>query len=161
MEASAATDSGSAAASAAAARTDVELAGALDARLAALWRTLGRGGYGGLSRTAAAVLANLRHNGPQRIGDLAAAEAVAQPSMTSLVTRLENAVLVQRIPDPDDARAVRVKLTPDGDDCLDEIRAGRAALIASRLAKLTREERQALEAALPALDSLVSQRTSL
>jgi DNA-binding MarR family transcriptional regulator len=139
---------------------DTDLAGALDARLAALWRTLGRGGYGGLSRTAAAVLANLRHNGPQRIGDLAAAEAVAQPSMTALVTRLANAVLVQRIPDPDDARAVRVKLTADGNACLDEIRAGRAALIANRLAQLTPEQRQALEAALPALDSLVSQRTS-
>ncbi|HEY7077693.1 MAG TPA: MarR family transcriptional regulator [Solirubrobacteraceae bacterium] len=143
----------------ASAAADIELATALDARLAALWRTLGRGGYGGLSRTAAAVLANLRHNGPQRITDLAAAEAVAQPSMTSLVTRLENAVLVRRVPDPDDARAVRVTLTPDGDDCLDEIRAGRAALIAGRLSALTAEERQALEAALPALDSLVSQRT--
>ena len=143
----------------AAAHADTELATALDARLAALWRTLGRGGYGGLSRTAAAVLANLRHNGPQRIGDLAAAEAVAQPSMTSLVTRLENAVLVRRVSDPDDARAVRVQLTADGDACLDEIRAGRAALIADRLARLTPEQRQALEAALPALDSLVSQRT--
>src|SRR5690242_14055322 len=108
-----------------AAAGDLELAGALDARLAALWRTLGRGGYGGLSRTAAAVLSNLRHNGPQRIGDLAAAEAVAQPSMTSLVTRLESVALVQRVPDPEDARAVRVQLTPDGDTCLDEIRAGR------------------------------------
>jgi DNA-binding MarR family transcriptional regulator len=146
-------------ASAAAPHTDIEFATALDARLAALWRTLGRGGYAGLSRTAAAVLANLRHNGPQRIGDLAAAEAVAQPSMTSLVTRLENAVLVQRVPDADDARAVRVKLTADGEACLDEIRAGRAALIANRLAQLTSEQRQALEAALPALDSLVSQRT--
>jgi DNA-binding MarR family transcriptional regulator len=138
---------------------DTDLAGALDMRLARLWRALGRGGYGGLSRTATAVLSNLRHNGPQRIGDLAAAEAVAQPSMTSLVTRLENAVLVQRVPDPEDARAVRVQLTPDGDACLDEIRAGRAALIAERLAALTPEQRQVLEAALPALDSLVSQRT--
>ena len=143
----------------ASAAADTELATALDARLAALWRTLGRGGYAGLSRTAAAVLANLRHNGPQRITDLAAAEAVAQPSMTSLVTRLERAVLVQRVPDPDDARAVRVKLTADGDDCLDEIRAGRAALIAKRLRALTPAQRGALEAALPALDSLVSGRT--
>jgi DNA-binding MarR family transcriptional regulator len=139
---------------------DADLAAALDARLAALWRTLGRGGYGGLSRTATAVLANLHHNGPQRIGDLAAAEAVAQPSMTALVTRLENAVLVQRVPDPDDARAVRVKLTADGSDALDENRAGRAALIAKRLEALTPQERKALEAALPALDSLVSGRTS-
>jgi DNA-binding MarR family transcriptional regulator len=139
--------------------TDADLASALDRRLAALWRTLGRGGPGGLSRTATSVLANLHHAGPQRITDLAAAEAVAQPTMTSLVTRLERAGLVQRGPDPDDARAVRVALTEDGAHRLQSIRADRSALIAERLAALGPDQRAALEAALPALDSLISGRT--
>jgi DNA-binding MarR family transcriptional regulator len=139
---------------------DTELAGALDMRLARLWRALGRGGYGGLSRTAAAVLSNLDQHGPRRITDLAALEAIAQPSMTSLITRLERAGLVQRGPDADDARAVRVSLTPRGADALQRIRADRTALIAERLQALTADERKALEAALPALDSLVSGRTN-
>lgn len=142
------------------AAVDTELATALDARLAALWRTLGRGGYSGLSRTAVGVLANLRDAGPQRITDLAAAEAVAQPSMTSLVTRLERAALVRRGPDPDDARAVRVTLTADGADCLERIGSARAALIEARLDALAPDQRAALAAALPALDSLISGETA-
>src|SRR5690349_22109237 len=127
---------------------DTDLAGALDMRLARLWRALGRGGYGGLSRTAAAVLANLDQRGPRRITDLAALEAIAQPSMTALITRLERAGLVQRGPDADDARAVRVSLTPRGADALKQIRADRTALIAERLQALTPEERHSLAAAL-------------
>jgi DNA-binding MarR family transcriptional regulator len=76
--------------------------------------------------------------------------------MTALVTRLERAVLVRRDPDPDDARAVRVSLTADGADCLERIRGSRAALIEARLAALSAEQRAALAAALPALDSLIS-----
>jgi DNA-binding MarR family transcriptional regulator len=140
---------------------DTDLAGALDMRLARLWRALGRGGYGGLSRTAAAVLANLDQHGPRRITDLATLEAIAQPSMTTLITRLERAGLVQRGPDPADARAVLVSLTPRGADSLKQIRADRTALIAERLRALTPDERRALEAALPAFDSLVSGRTDL
>jgi DNA-binding MarR family transcriptional regulator len=102
------------------------------------------------------VLANLRENGPQRITELAAAEAVAQPSMTALVKRLERAALVRRGPDPDDARAVRVSLTDDGADALQSMRAARAGRIQARLAALAPEERAALAAALPALDSLIS-----
>jgi DNA-binding MarR family transcriptional regulator len=138
------------------AAVDTGLATALDARLAALWRTLGRGGYSGLSRTAVGVLAHLRDAGPQRITELAAAEAVAQPSMTSLITRLERAALVKRGPDPDDARAVRVSLMPDGAACLERIGRDRAELIEARLAALTPGQRAALAAALPVLDTLIS-----
>jgi DNA-binding MarR family transcriptional regulator len=118
-------------------QTATDLASALDSRLAALWRALGRDGSGGLSRTATAVLANLREHGPQRITDLAAAEAVAQPSMTALITRLERAALVRRGPDADDARAVRVSLTDDGAEALQSMRAARAQRIEARLAALT------------------------
>jgi DNA-binding MarR family transcriptional regulator len=138
------------------AAAETDLASALDSRLAALWRALGRGGSGGLSRTATAVLANLREHGPQRITDLAAAEAVAQPSMTALITRLERAALVRRGPDADDARAVRVSLTDAGAGALQSMRAARAQRIQARLAALTPDERAALAAAIPALDSLIS-----
>ena len=56
------------------------LAGDLDARIVALWRTLGRVRRHELSRTAASVLATLRDGGPQRITALADAEVVAQPT---------------------------------------------------------------------------------
>src|SRR4051794_17169786 len=52
-----------------------ELAGALDERLAAVWRLLLRHSNRTLSRTAISVLALLRDRGPQRITTLAAAES--------------------------------------------------------------------------------------
>src|SRR3954452_9505827 len=90
------------------------LASELDARLIALWRTVGRFGRQDLSRTAASVLAALRDGGPQRATALAIAESVAQPSMTTLLSRLERAGLVARRPDPADSRAVLVRITAEG-----------------------------------------------
>jgi DNA-binding MarR family transcriptional regulator len=131
------------------------LAAELDARLLALYWTVGREMGRDMSRSAASVLATLRDSGPRRITELAAVEAVAQPSMTTLVSRLERDGLVRRGPDPDDARAVRVEITPDGLERLAAIRAQRAALLDERLAKLTPDERAAVQAALPALDKLI------
>jgi DNA-binding MarR family transcriptional regulator len=132
----------------------------LDRRLASLWRTLGRGGYGDLSRTATSVLAALRDGGPQRVTTLAGAEGVAQPTMTTLIARLERRGLVARGSDPDDARAVRVAITDQGRERLEARRATRVADLADRLGALDAEERAALEAALPALDKLTERSTA-
>src|SRR4051812_42579261 len=96
-----------------------DLSAALDRRLAAVWRAVGRGGYAELSRTATSVLAALRDGGAQRITALAGAEGVAQPTMTNLVVRLERRGLVERGSDPDDARAVRVAITDQGRERLE------------------------------------------
>ena len=131
------------------------LAEALDQRLAALWHVLGRRGKRELSRTAASVLATLRDRGPRRITELAESEAIAQPTVTTLVGRLERDGLVQRAPDPDDARAVRVHLTDAGRERLEEMRAARALLLDARLERLTTDERALLISALPVLDKLL------
>jgi DNA-binding MarR family transcriptional regulator len=131
------------------------LAEDLDARLAALWHVLGRRGKREVSRTAASVLATLRDGGPKRITALAESEAIAQPTVTTLVGRLERDGMVRRAPDPDDARAVRVHLTDAGLERLAEMRAARAALLEARLARLTDDERAVLTAALPVLDKLM------
>jgi DNA-binding MarR family transcriptional regulator len=130
------------------------LASELDAHLIALWKAIGRVQRRELSRTAASVLAALRDGGPQRITGLAAFEAVAQPTMTTLVGRLERDGLVTREPDPADARAVLVSLTPEGLLRLKRIREARAAAIEERLRELEPLEREALAAAMPALEKL-------
>jgi DNA-binding MarR family transcriptional regulator len=129
----------------------------LDARLLRLYHELARGRD--MSRTAASVLATLRDSGPRRITELAASEAIAQPSVTTLVARLERDGLVRREPDPADARAVRVHLTEEGRERLLAMRSKRAAAVDERLAVLSDEERAALEAALPALDKLIERDT--
>src|SRR3954470_5071773 len=128
-----------------------KLAEALDARLSALWHVLGRRGKRELSRTAASVLATLRDSGPKRITALAESEAIAQPTVTTLVGRLERDGLARRAPDPDDARAVPVQLTDAGRERLAEMRAARAVLLEARLERLTDDERAVLAAALPVL----------
>ena len=131
-----------------------DLADELDARLTALYRMLRRGSGPQMSRTAASVLAILRDIGPRRITALAELEAVTQPTITTLVGRLERDGFVQRAPDPDDARAVRVHLTASGRERLEEMHAARTAQLEARLADFTADERAVLAAALPLLRKL-------
>jgi DNA-binding MarR family transcriptional regulator len=134
-----------------------ELASELDRRVAGLTRLL-RGQTGaGLSVTALSTLRRVEAGEACRITELAAAEQVAQPSMTALVGRLEGRGLVRREPDPADRRAVRVAITDGGREQLAVVRAARAELLAVRIDRLDESERAALAAALPALDSLLSQ----
>jgi DNA-binding MarR family transcriptional regulator len=136
--------------------TDAALGDALEARLARLWSSVLRTSSRELSRTATSVLARLRDDGPQRVGDLAAAEAVAQPTMTTLLGRLERQGLVARHPDPGDGRAVRVALTDAGAATLRRLGRERAEALRARLAVLDEEERAVLAAALPVLDRLTT-----
>ena len=131
------------------------LATELDARLLRLYWLVGRDAGRELSRTASSVLATLRDGGPKRITELAASEAIAQPSVTTLVGRLERQGLVTRGPDPSDARAVLVALTDDGREALRRLGSRRAAILAERLAALDDADRAALRAALRALDHLL------
>jgi DNA-binding MarR family transcriptional regulator len=91
-----------------------------------------------------------------RITDLAAAELVAQPTMTGLVRRLEQDGLVRRTPDPGDARAVLVELTDAGRDQLAAVRQARAEVLRERLDRLDGDARAALADALPALEALLT-----
>ena len=83
-----------------------------------------------LSLTALSTLATLEHGGPKRLTDLAVAEEITQPSMTSLVTQLEQLGLAERR------------------------RAGAKALTES-IDKLDEQDAAELSAALPALRRLV------
>ena len=55
------------------------------------------------------------------IGDLAASLLLRHHSTVELVDRAEAAGFVRRRPDPDDARVVRVELTPEGDRLVTEL----------------------------------------
>jgi DNA-binding MarR family transcriptional regulator len=133
------------------------LADELDHRLTALWHVLGRRGKRDLSRTATSVLATLRDTGPRRITELAESEGIAQPTVTTLVGRLERDGYVERRADPGDARAVLAHLTQTGLDRLNDMRAEREAVLEKRLAALTEDEREVLANALPVLDKLIQE----
>ncbi|WP_163758098.1 MarR family winged helix-turn-helix transcriptional regulator [Mycobacterium botniense] len=103
----------------------------------------------------ARLLSTIEAHGEARICDLAAIDHCSQPTMTTQVRRLEDAGLVTRTVDPGDARAVRIRITPEGVRTLDRVRADRAAAIDPQLACLTPRERQILADAVSVLRRLV------
>lgn len=100
------------------------------------------------------LLAALERPGPSRVTALATREHVTQPAMTQLVSRLEDAGLVRREPDPSDGRVVRVVITDNGRALMARRRAERAERLAVLLAQLTLEQRQILASAMPAMNAL-------
>lgn len=103
----------------------------------------------------ARLLGTIEDRGAARISELAELDHCSQPTMTTQVRRLEAAGLVTRTPDPDDARAVRIRITPKGSAMLETVRADRAAVIDPFIATLPDNDRQVLADAVGALQRLV------
>lgn len=103
----------------------------------------------------ARLLGTVEDRGSARISELAELDHCSQPTMTTQVRRLEAAGLVSRTPDPADARAVRIAITPEGSATLARVRADRAAVIDPYLEMLSDEDRRVLTAAVGALQRLV------
>ncbi|MCV7078176.1 MarR family winged helix-turn-helix transcriptional regulator [Mycobacterium szulgai] len=103
----------------------------------------------------ARLLATIEAQGEARIGDLAAVDHCSQPTMTTQVRRLEDAGLVTRTADPGDARAVRIRITPQGLQTLNAVRADRAAAIEPQLDRLEPADRQVLADAVDVLRRLL------
>ena len=93
----------------------------LDAAVLALYWQISRQTARDMSRSAASVLGNLRDLGPTRISELANLEGVTQPTMTTLITRLERDGLVTRTVTPGVPVRVDYALTPLGRSLLDVV----------------------------------------
>ena len=106
-------------------------------------------GHGSISALATAV-----HAGPLRIGDLAAREGVTAPTMTRIVSVLVSEGYVVRELDPADGRVSLVRSTADGERVIREVRSVRSQVLLDRISRLPAEQREALLAALPALEAL-------
>jgi DNA-binding MarR family transcriptional regulator len=107
-----------------------------------------------VSLTAASTLRRLEDGGAQRLTELACLEGISQPAMTQLVSRLEKDNLAERVKDASDGRAVLIRVTPAGREALRVRRAARARALDELLRELPAADRDAIMAALPALDRL-------
>jgi DNA-binding MarR family transcriptional regulator len=139
-----------------ASRTDTQLATRLRLAVGRLHRRI-RLASNDIPPLQLSTLASIEEHAPLRLGELAAREAVAAPTMTRVLAGLDERGLIVRTPDPEDARSVRVSLSERGQATLDDVRSRRTALLDARLARLTGEQRAALVAALPALEALVTE----
>jgi DNA-binding MarR family transcriptional regulator len=91
------------------------------------------------------VIRRLMEAGPATPSELARAEGVRQQSMSATVAALEAAGIVARRPDPDDRRAARVFMTPDGERAVLEGRAATQSWLVRTMAeRLSADERDAL-----------------
>jgi DNA-binding MarR family transcriptional regulator len=90
-------------------------------RAARLTRLLMRSGAHEISRTEVGVLATLS-DGPRRITQLAMTEALAQPTITQLIDKLEGRELVSRSRCEEDGRVVLVEITTAGAAALEGVR---------------------------------------
>jgi DNA-binding MarR family transcriptional regulator len=104
--------------------------------------------------TAQVSTLNMVAEGPARVSDIARNSGVKVPSATEQIIRLEAAGLVSRGQDQHDARVVLVTLTAAGRDAVAVANNRRNALLANQLATLTRTDREAIAAAVPAMDKL-------
>jgi DNA-binding MarR family transcriptional regulator len=140
-------------------RSDAGLATELRISVSRLARRLraeriARGLATDLSDTQLAALAALERHAAMTPGELAEHEKVQPPSMTRVVAALLERGLVSRAPHPTDGRQVRLTVTDQGRELVQQSRQLREAWLAQRLRELTPQERAALRAAAPILQRL-------
>jgi DNA-binding MarR family transcriptional regulator len=91
-------------------------------------------------------LSTLERTGPRRLTDLAVAEGVTQPSMTAVVTQLEDVGYAERGRDAGDGRVVLVTITRDGRQHLRSLRRAHASALTTLIDKLPEPQLAALDA---------------
>ena len=91
--------------------------------------------------------------------ELAERERISAPGMSGHISRLENATLIERARAAD-RRRIGLTLTPAGEKVLEDVRRRRTAWLSEHLKGLSPEERDAIEAALPALEKLLEAPTT-
>ncbi len=121
-----------------------------------LSRRLRQENAGDVTPSQFSALASVYIHGEVSLGELAAIERIAPPSMTRIAGRLEEQGLVARVADSGDRRVSRLAITPEGEALLAETRNRRDAYLANRLQALTEKERNDLVKAIPLLERLVA-----
>lgn len=119
-----------------------------------LARILRRQDLDALPPTLSSALHSISSDGPLTLGDLAALEHVAPPTITRVVDKLKARGLVECVQDEQDRRVSRVRATPAGHRYLHRSRTRRTAWLSAVLTELPPEDLARLLAAAPVLDQL-------
>jgi DNA-binding MarR family transcriptional regulator len=111
----------------------------------------------GISAARLSALSVAVFAGPVTMGQLAAAEQVAAPTMTRLIAGMEREGLVERDRDSEDGRVVWIRATAKGTRILYAARARRLATLTSDLEALDPAELRLLAAAARVVERLGSE----
>lgn len=103
-----------------------------------------------------AVLATLLQEGPLTLASLAAIEHVQPPSMTRIVTVLEQGGWVEKHPNPQDRRQLLVQLTQSAEAWIRRDRQDGDNWLAAHIATLTADEQEVLARATQIMNKLAT-----
>lgn len=139
-------------------KSDVGLASALRSSTLRLSRQIRwqRADNADLTANQLGVLGALGKHDAMTVGELAAHERVKPPSMTRIVSNMEEAGLVVRRPHETDKRQVVVELTESARELIRANRRRRDQWLQTKLKTLTPEEREILRKAAPVLERLAA-----
>lgn len=121
-----------------------------------LGRRLRQQVHAGITPSQLSALAAIANHGPLTLGELATVENVRPPSISRIVGALEAEGFVERSLDAHDRRLAVVRVTKKGERELSQIRSERDAWLRQRLDGLSARDRERLVAALPVLESLLT-----
>ena len=93
--------------------------------------------------------------GPRTVGEMAAAEQVRPPTMSTLVAEMERLGLVRRSRDPADARVARIEMTAKGRRVLAKGRELRIADIERRVRRLRPEQVASVREAVSIIEAML------
>jgi DNA-binding MarR family transcriptional regulator len=108
----------------------------------------------GLNGPRLSALSVIVFAGPLTLGQLAEAEQVRPPTMTRIVQALAAMGLVRKVVNPEDRRTIHLAGTMKGKRVMLEARARRIRPLAEGIARLGREEREALQKAVGVMERL-------
>jgi DNA-binding MarR family transcriptional regulator len=108
----------------------------------------------GLTPTQASVLGLIAFRGPLGLTELAQLEGLNPTMLSRVVGKLTELGLIQRDPNPDDLRAIRVEATDTGRHLHERVKLLRTEAIGTCLDQLPADTAKTIIDALPALDDL-------
>ena len=97
-----------------------------------------------MTATQRIALIEIADGGPLRLNDLAARMGTSAPTSSRAVDVLDELGLVERTPDPDDRRAVRIELTSAGQALVSERKARASVAFEPAVAALPAADREQL-----------------
>ncbi|MFN2504196.1 MAG: MarR family winged helix-turn-helix transcriptional regulator [Acidimicrobiales bacterium] len=136
---------------------DTELAGRLRLVVTRLGRRLRRQAGSDLTPSQISALSSLERLGPLTLGELSTVEGVRPPTMTKIVSALEEEGLVARRTDPRDRRVAHVAVTSSGRRLLAQTRSQTDAYLAARLQDLPPDDLAALQRAVDLLEHVLEE----
>lgn len=139
---------------------DRDLVVSLRLAVGRLARRLRQQTEGEITASQFSALSSIARLGPITLGKLASVERLRPPTVTRMVSAMEESGLVLRHADTDDRRIYRVEVTHLGRDLLERSRTRKDAYLATRLATLAPDELDVLRDATAVLERLLEEERS-